>query len=63
MIETYVVVEKGSVYTGGKGYTGYVLRELGFPEGPYILGTAKILVRQAATVNSKLKLVITKYIP
>lgn len=61
MIESFVVVEKGVRYTGGNGYTGRALRELGFPEGPYIKKSAEILVRQARTLSTKVELVILPY--
>ena len=63
MIERFVVVLENQTYTGGPGYKGRVLRELQFPEGPYVLGTAKIFIRQAKTVDSKLKFKIVDYKP
>lgn len=61
MLETHVVVKEEEQYTGGVGYKGPILRELGFPEGPYILGVAKLFVRQAQSVNSKARFKIVEY--
>jgi hypothetical protein len=58
----YVVVKADEEYTGGPGYIGPVLQALGFPIGPYGGAGAKILVRQAKTVDPKLKLKILPYI-
>jgi hypothetical protein len=62
-IETHVVVLADEVYTGGVGYRGPVLKELGFPEGPYILGVAKIFVNQAKRSKTKADFKIVEYIP
>jgi calcineurin-like phosphoesterase len=61
MIETVVVVEKGTKYESGVGYTGAVLSRLGFPEGPYTPKIAKIFVSQARSVDSTLKFEIKPY--
>jgi hypothetical protein len=53
MLEKFVVVRERDNYTEGKGYTGPLLRELGFPEGPYIQGTAKILIRQLKSISQE----------
>jgi len=62
-IETHVVVLQEENYTKGIGYRGPVLRELGFPAGPYIEGVAKIFVRQAKSINPKLRFKIMEYKP
>lgn len=61
MIETSVVIRDGEKYSGGNGYNGPLLRELGFPEGPYTKGVAKILIRQLASLTPKLKFKIVDY--
>ena len=61
MKENFVVVQEGQPYTGGVGYKGPLLRELGFPEGPYIQGVAKILIRQLASLNPRAKFKIVEY--
>jgi hypothetical protein len=58
----YVVVPENENYTGGVGYKGPILQALGFPIGPYGGAGAKILVRQAKTVDPKLRLKIVPYI-
>jgi len=58
MLENFVVVRERDNYKSGIGYTGPLLRELGFPEGPYIHGTAKILINQLRSLtNEKFKIV------
>jgi len=58
MLENFVVVRERDNYKRGIGYTGPLLRELGFPEGPYIHGTAKILINQLRSLtNEKFKIV------
>jgi hypothetical protein len=59
--ENFVVVPEGQEYIGGNGYKGPLLRELGFPEGPYIQGVAKILIRQMASLNPRAKFKIVEY--
>ena len=61
MLEKFVVVRERDNYKGGIGYTGPLLRELGFPEGPYIQGTAKILVNQLRSISSE-KFKIVDYV-
>jgi len=61
MLEKFVVVQEGQVYKGGNGYKGPLLQELGFPEGPYIQGVAKILIRQLSSLTPKLKFKIMEY--
>jgi hypothetical protein len=61
MIETSVVIRDGETYNGGNGYNGPLLRELGFPEGPYTKGVAKILIRQLGSLTPKLKFKIVDY--
>jgi len=61
-IETHVVVLADEEYTGGPGYKGPILKTLGFPEGPYLPGVAKIFVRQAKKVDSSKKFKIVEYI-
>lgn len=59
MLENSVVVHEKENYKEGNGYKGPLLRELGFPEGPYTPGVAKILVRQLKSLvpNQKFKIV------
>ena len=59
MLENSVVVYEKENYKGGNGYKGPLLRDLGFPEGPYTPGVAKILVRQLKSLvpNQKFKIV------
>lgn len=58
MLENFVVVRERDNYKSGIWYTGPLLRELGFPEGPYIHGTAKILINQLRSLtNEKFKIV------
>lgn len=61
-IETVVVVEKGTEYKSGIGYTGPVLQRLGFPEGPYTPGVAKILIRQSRSADSTIRLETRNYV-
>jgi hypothetical protein len=61
MLENFVVVPEGEEYAKGNGYKGPLLRELGFPEGPYTQGVAKILIRQLASLNPKAKFKIVEY--
>ena len=63
MIEKFVVVLENQTYKSGIGYTGRVLRELGFPPAPWIKKTAEIFIRQAKTVDPKLKFKIVDYKP
>lgn len=63
MLENFVVVLEGTEYKGGIGYEGPLLRELGFPEGPYLKGVAKILINQLKSLNPKAKFVIKEYQP
>lgn len=53
MLEKFVVVRDRDTYQSGIGYTGPLLRQLGFPEGPYIKGTAKILVNQLKSLTTE----------
>lgn len=62
-IETHVVVLEREVYTGGPGYNGYVMKQLGFPEGPYLKGVAELFVRQARSVDKKIKFKVVEYLP
>jgi hypothetical protein len=58
MKENFVVVRERDNYTGGIGYDGFLLRQLGFPKGPYIEASAKILVNQLKSISSdKFKIV------
>lgn len=47
MLEDTVVILKGEDYSGGPGYNGPILWQLGFPAGPYLPGVARIFIRQA----------------
>lgn len=60
-IETHVVVLEDEIYTGGVGYRGPVLKELGFPEGPYIFGVAKLFVNQAKRAKTKARFKIVEH--
>jgi len=62
-IETHVVVLEGEDYVSGPGYNGPVLKELGFPEGPYLQGIAKIFIRQARKADPSKRFKIVEYIP
>lgn len=62
-IETHVVVLDNEEYKGGEGYRGPILKELGFPEGPYVHGVAKIFVRQAKKADSSKRFKIVEYKP
>ena len=62
-IETHVVVLENEGYVSGPGYNGPILKELGFPEGPYLQGIAKIFVRQARKVDSTKRFKIMEYVP
>jgi len=61
MLEQFVVIRERDNYKSGAGYSGPFLRQLGFPEGPYIQGTAKILVNQLRSISSE-KFKIVGYI-
>lgn len=61
--ERFVVIPADSHYEGGVGYTGPILTALGFPEGPYLEGVAKIFVRQARSVDPKMKFKIVELGP
>ncbi len=61
MLEKFVVVRDRDNYKSGAGYSGPLLRQLGFPEGPYIHGTAKILVNQLRSISSE-KFKIVDYV-
>ena len=62
VIETHVVVPVTANYKAGPGYRGPLLRSLGFPEGPYIFGVAKLFVRQAAKLDPTVKFKIVEYV-
>ena len=61
--ESKVLVEKGTTYEGGDGYSGKMLNRLGFPPGPYTPAVARILLLQARAVDSSLELEIRDYRP
>jgi hypothetical protein len=61
-LKHYVAVEKGKEYKGGVGYTGPILKELGFPIGPWSPAGAKTFVRQAKDVDYKKEFVIHEWI-
>ncbi len=62
-IETHVVVLQEETYKAGSGYSGPILKSLGFPEGPYLEGIAKLFVRQARSVDKNKRFKVLKYVP
>lgn len=61
-LETHVVVLEEENYKNGNGYRGPILKELGFPEGPYLPGIAKIFINQARRVDKTKRFVIKEYV-
>ena len=61
-IETHVVVLQEEAYNKGTGYRGPIMKSLGFPEGPYVEGVAKLFVRQARSVDKTKRFKVVKYV-